>query len=197
MSRTPLVSSASSSMSSTPRCGPITNAKVVLPPPGTRNPLPTMQAPPPAVDAAALSQMEGLRLRPIHSAQLMNSYGVEIHKKFALAVACIVFVLLGAPVALRFPRGGVGLVIGVSLFVFATYYSFLIAGEELASRGMLPPWIAMWGANVLFTLAAIPLVLRMGRTSGSNRGGGISELVDQIRYRFGRRRDASAEPARA
>ena len=36
------------------------------------------------------------------SANLMNSYGVEIHKKFALAVACFVFVLLGAPIALRF-----------------------------------------------------------------------------------------------
>ena len=44
-----------------------------------------------------------------------NMFGVEIHKKFSLAVACIVFVLIGAPIALRFPRGGVGLVIGVSL----------------------------------------------------------------------------------
>ena len=63
----------------------------------------------------------------------MNRYDVEIHKKFALAAACIVFVLLGAPIALRFPRGGVGLVIGVSLVVFALYYVGLIAGESLAN----------------------------------------------------------------
>ena len=41
-----------------------------------------------------------------------NRYAIEIQKKFSLAAACIVFVLVGAPIALRFPRGGVGLVIG-------------------------------------------------------------------------------------
>ena len=79
--------------------------------------------------------VENLRLRLQDSSQLMNSYGVEIHKKFALAVACFVFVLLGAPIALRFPRGGVGLTIGVSLFVFALYYVCLIAGESITKMG--------------------------------------------------------------
>ena len=68
------------------------------------------------------TQLEASRIRLNDSATLMNTYGVEIHKKFALAVACFVFVLLGAPIALRFPRGGVGLALGVSLFVFALYY---------------------------------------------------------------------------
>ena len=35
-----------------------------------------------------------------------NRYGVEIQKKFALAAACVVFVLIGAPIALRFPAAG-------------------------------------------------------------------------------------------
>ena len=48
----------------------------------------------------------------------MDRYRVEIEKKFSIAAACVVFVLLGAPIALRFPRGGVGLTIGVSLFKF-------------------------------------------------------------------------------
>jgi len=181
MSRTPLQSSASSSASTTPRRGPITNAKVVLPPPGTRNPLPTMQAPPPAVDAAALSQMEGLRLRLIDSAQLMNSYGVEIHKKFALAVACFVFVLLGAPIALRFPRGGVGLTIGVSLFVFALYYVCLIAGESVAKRGMMPAVVSMWMANVIFALVALWLLAKMGQEGSTARGGDMKEMLGSIK----------------
>jgi lipopolysaccharide export system permease protein len=127
----------------------------------------------------------------------MNNYDVEIHKKFALAVACIVFVLLGAPIALRFPSGGVGLVIGASLLVFATYYSFLIAGENLAGRGMLPPWIAMWGANVLFTAVGLPLALRMGKHAGSNRGGGFGEMLDNLRFRWNARRPAVVTPPQA
>ena len=95
----------------------------------------------------------------------MNRYGVEIQKKFALSAACIVFVLIGAPIALRFPRGGVGLVIGVSLGVFAIYYVGLIAGESLADRAFLTPFWAMWAANVILT-ARRP---RAARAHGTRR----------------------------
>lgn len=110
-----------------------------------------------------------------------SQYEVEIHKKFSLAVACIVFVLLGAPIALRFPRGGVGLVIGASLGVFALYYVCLIAGESMADDGVLPPWVAMWGANLIFTLVGVLLYARMGRESSTARGGDWDEVKDRIR----------------
>src|SRR5690606_25971864 len=53
----------------------------------------------------------------------INTYAVEYHKKFAIPFACIVFVLIGAPLAVRFPRGGVGMVIAFSLVIFAIYWS--------------------------------------------------------------------------
>ena len=109
-----------------------------------------------------------------------SQYEVEIHKKFSLAVACIVFVLLGAPIALRFPRGGVGLVIGASLGVFALYYVCLIAGESMADDGVLPPWVAMWGANLVFTLVGVILFLRMGREGSTARGGDLDDVKDRI-----------------
>jgi len=113
-----------------------------------------------------------------------SQYEVEIHKKFSLAVACIVFVLLGAPIALRFPRGGVGLVIGASLTVFALYYVCLIAGESMADDGILPPWLAMWGANLIFTLVGVVLFARMGREGSTARGGDLDEVKERIRGWF-------------
>ncbi|GJG85536.1 hypothetical protein tb265_07170 [Gemmatimonadetes bacterium T265] len=142
-----------------------------------------------AMNAGALAIA---RLRVGEAEAAMNGYDVEIHKKFALAVACISFVLLGAPLALRFPRGGVGMVLGVSLGVFATYYAFLIAGQELAQRGTVPPWLAMWGADILFTAVGLAMAMRMGRESGSARGGGIKEWIEQWRWRRQARRDARA-----
>jgi len=103
----------------------------------------------------------------------MDSLAVEIHKKFALSFACIVFVLFGPPIALRFPRGGVGATLGVSLIVFGLYYVCLMAGETLADNGKLPPFIAMWMANVIFTLAGLMLLLRIEKTADASRGGGI------------------------
>ena len=124
-----------------------------------------------------------------------NGYEVEIQKKFALAAACFVFILLGAPIALRFPRGGVGLTIGVSLIVFALYYVGLIAGESLARRGIVPPFLSMWGANLIFTLLALFLLSRMGRENTSGRGGDMRELLKSIRWRLRQSRASSATPA--
>lgn len=150
-----------------------------------------------AQDQPSLATIESLRVGISDSAQLMNSYAVEIHKKFALAVACFVFVLLGAPIALRFPRGGVGLTIGVSLLVFALYYVALIAGEALGKRGMMPPVVSMWMANVIFGMIALFLLAKMGREGSTARGGDMREMLDFIRGYFrsklGRERSRSGK----
>jgi len=124
-----------------------------------------------------------------------SQYEVEIHKKFSLAVACIVFVLLGAPIALRFPRGGVGLVIGASLAVFSLYYICLIAGESMADDGVLPPWLAMWAANGAFTIVGVVLYLRMGREGSTARGGDLDDVKDRIRAWFASLRPSARRPA--
>ncbi len=132
-------------------------------------------------------QVEGARMRVNDAFRSINRYEVEIQKKFAIAAACFIFVLLGAPIALRFPRGGVGLTIGVSLVVFGLYYVGLIAGESLARRGHVPPVVSMWIANAVFGLLALILLARMGKESGSARGGDFREFLDNFRYRFRRR----------
>ncbi len=113
-------------------------------------------------------------------------FGIEIQKKFSLAAACIVFVLIGAPLAVRFPRGGVGLVIGASFFVFAVYYIALTSGESLANRNIISPFWAMWADNIIFLAVGIPLIARMGTERVTSRGGGLSEKMDGARLWFAR-----------
>lgn len=133
--------------------------------------------PPSAGMEATPSTIEMARVQMDDARATVDAYEIEIHKKFALAVACFVFVMLGPPIALRFPRGGVGLTIGVSLFVFALYYIGLTAGAAAASNGLLPASVAMWAANVIFGIVGIVLVARMGRGLGSARGGDLHELA--------------------
>ena len=127
------------------------------------------------------STIEVARMRMLDAQQLINSDEIEIHKKFALAAACFVFVMLGAPIALRFPRGGVGLTLGVSLVVFAIHYIGLTAGAAAASQGLLPPVVAMWAADVVFALLALVLLWRMGREGSTARGGGMREMLCSLR----------------
>jgi lipopolysaccharide export system permease protein len=170
-------------------------AATTLPPPASRGSAPPTLNPNKTVTQAPLpnpyelAAIESSRIRLQDTATLMNSYGVEIHKKFALAVACFVFVLLGAPIALRFPRGGVGLTIGVSLFVFALYYVCLIAGESIAKRGLMPAVVSMWMANVIFALVALWMLVKMGQEGTTARGGDMREMMGaikgSIRSKFG------------
>ncbi|MBI1799937.1 MAG: LptF/LptG family permease [Candidatus Eisenbacteria bacterium] len=91
------------------------------------------------------------------------SLSVEVHKKFSLPAACVVFVLLGAPIGMRVRRAGPAVAF-VSIAFFLFYYLCLVGGEELANRLLLPPWLAMWlpnlvlgGWGLLWTLQACEL----------------------------------------
>ncbi len=114
---------------------------------------------------------------------------VEIHKKYAIAFACIVFVLLGAPLAVRFPRGGVGMVTTASVAIFAIFWACLIGGETLADDGYISPALAMWLPNILLLPVGIYLTKRISTQVATARGGGwddlIFTLVSGLRRPFG------------
>ncbi len=141
---------------------------------------------------ALSGSIDNARVRMRDNLRFVDQASVELHKKFAISVACVVFVLVGAPIALRFPLGGVGLVIGVSLVIFGIYYVGLIAGEALADKDLLPPSLAMWAANILLTIVGLFLLARMGRETATTRGGGFAELLEGIGNVF--RRQNRARP---
>jgi lipopolysaccharide export system permease protein len=127
------------------------------------------------------------------------SFQVEYHKKYAIPFACIVFVLIGAPLAVRFPRGGVGMVIAASLTIFMIYYVGLIGGENLADDGVVPPFWAMWTPNIVFLALGLWGISRLGKEMSTTRGGGWDDLWLTVRTAAARpfRRPASPAPAPA
>lgn len=96
-------------------------------------------------------------------ARRVSMYRVEFHKKLVLATGCIVFVLIGVPLGVRFPLGGVGMVILVSTVVFGTYSMSLENGEDLADRRLMSPFWAMWTPSLFFLLLGGTMVARLGR----------------------------------
>jgi len=92
-----------------------------------------------------------------------NSLLVEVHKKFALAVACVVFILVGAPLGIMAKKGGVAVGLGLSLGFFILYWAFLIGGEELADRQFISAFWAMWSANILIGGAGIYILIKSAK----------------------------------
>ncbi len=93
----------------------------------------------------------------------INKYGVEIHKKFSLPVACILFVLLGAPLGVLARKGGFVVGMCLSFGFFLIYYLLLIGGEEMADRNIVSPAVGMWAPNVALFLIAFYLTVRTVR----------------------------------
>ena len=77
------------------------------------------------------------------------SVEVELYKKFALSFACLVMVMVGAPLGLMSGRSGLGASASLSILIFTIYWFFLLSGEDLGDRGKLDPLLAMWNANFL------------------------------------------------
>jgi len=90
----------------------------------------------------------------------INIYLVEIYKKYSIPFACIVFVLIGAPLGIITKRGGFGVAAGMSLGFFLLYWTCLIGGEKLADRELLSPFLSMWVANILLGIAGLYLIFR-------------------------------------
>ena len=92
-----------------------------------------------------------------------NKYLVELHKKFSIPFACIVFVLIGMTLGISSRKKGLGMSISLSLIFFVVYWAFLIAGEEFADRGLIAPWLSMWLPNIVLGSLSIFFVLRLNK----------------------------------
>ena len=95
------------------------------------------------------------------SERRINKLTVEVHKKYALALACIFFFLVSAPLGALIRRGGLGVAVGLAFGFFLTYWAFLIGGEELADRGIVNPIIAMWSGNIVMGIIAVISMLKI------------------------------------
>ncbi len=87
----------------------------------------------------------------------LRMFQVEIQKKYALAFACFVFFLIGAPVGMMTKSSGIGMAFSVSAVIFIFYYMMLVGGEELGDRGFIQPYIAMWLPNFIFLMLGLVL----------------------------------------
>lgn len=83
---------------------------------------------------------------------------VEVHKKYSIPFACLIFVLIGAPLGMMARKGSMAMAAGISFGFFLLYWATLIGGEELADNRLISPFMAMWLANLIVGIGGIYLV---------------------------------------
>jgi lipopolysaccharide export system permease protein len=110
-----------------------------------------------------------------------NRYLVEVHKKFSIPFASIVFILVGAPLGIASRKGSMGIGITLSIFFFLLYWICLILGEDLADRRFLHPMLAMWFPNILIGISGMYLTWRTVKETTVIKWDKIGTLFKKIR----------------
>ena len=82
----------------------------------------------------------------------INKNKVEIHKKFAIPIASIIFIIIGAPLGIIIRKGNLAISMAISLMFFVVYYILIVGGEQLADKNLFNPIISMWIPNIIIVL---------------------------------------------
>ncbi|MRR07670.1 MAG: LPS export ABC transporter permease LptF [Deltaproteobacteria bacterium] len=138
-----------------------------------------------------LKQLMANRSNQQNSEKFRRNVSIELHKRFALPFACIVFAMIGVPLGIQNQRSGRAGGFSAGIIILMLYYMVMSAGNTIAEKEILPASLAVWLPNALFIALGIYLLrlasterqlplIDMGRT-----------LIRQTREWFNRRRKAA------
>ncbi len=105
---------------------------------------------------------------------------VELHRKFAIPFACVVFGLVGVPLGIEPARAVRSRGFAMSLAVIFVYYILLSTGQGFAERGSIPAWLGLWLPNIVFGVVGVVLLRRAARER-SLLGTWLPDLVGHLR----------------
>ena len=93
----------------------------------------------------------------LKGSDMISNFEVEKYSRFAYPVATFILTIIGVSLSSRKVRGGTGLHIGVGIVLAFSFILFSKFGEEFAKGGLLPPIIAVWIPNIIYTFIAFYL----------------------------------------
>ncbi|TVQ68076.1 MAG: LptF/LptG family permease, partial [Balneolaceae bacterium] len=88
-------------------------------------------------------------------------FSIEVHKKFSIPFACVVFVLLGAPIGMMTRKGNIGIAALISSVLLTFYFTAIIQGEKLGDRMIISPFAGMWAINLFYLALGSILTLHV------------------------------------
>ncbi|MEG1685364.1 MAG: LptF/LptG family permease [Bacteroides sp.] len=83
----------------------------------------------------------------------IRKHMIEWHRKITISLACLIFFFIGAPLGAIIRKGGLGMPVVVSVFIFIVYYIIDNTGYKMARDAKWEVWMGMW----MSTLVLAPL----------------------------------------
>jgi lipopolysaccharide export system permease protein len=89
----------------------------------------------------------------------MNRHAIEWHRKFFLALSCILLFFIGAPLGAIIRKGGLGMPTVLAIGIFLAFYILSMIGEQMVKAGTVTPAFGMW----ISSLALLPFAVYFTR----------------------------------
>ena len=95
----------------------------------------------------------------------IRRHQMEIHRKFTLSFACLIFFFIGAPLGAIIRKGGLGMPVVISIFFFVIYYIIDTMGGKFAREGVWEVYQGMWLSSVVLLPVGIFLTYKSATDS--------------------------------
>lgn len=105
---------------------------------------------------------------------------VDLHKKFSIPFACLIFGIIGLPLGLLTKKSGRLGGFAISIGVIFIYYVFITTGENLSNKGKIHPFFAMWTPNIIFGALGLFLFNRASRITEFKGLNKVYRIYDTI-----------------
>jgi lipopolysaccharide export system permease protein len=87
--------------------------------------------------------------------KFLRRHEIELHRKFTLSFACLIFLFIGAPLGAIIRKGGLGMPAVISTLLFIVYYILSMTGEKFVRESVLTPFQGMWLSSWILVVAGI------------------------------------------
>ena len=95
----------------------------------------------------------------------LRRHMTEWHNKFTVSFACLVFFFIGAPLGAIIRKGGLGVPVVLSVFLFIFYYIINNIGFKMARDGVWAAWQGMWLSSAVLAPLGIFLTYKAVKDS--------------------------------
>jgi lipopolysaccharide export system permease protein len=109
-----------------------------------------------AMDTPALDQF--IDEEQMEGSANVNTYLVEKYRRISIPVATFILTLIGVSLSSKKVRGGIGVQLGFGIGLSFTYILFMQISNTFAINGIMPPFIAVWLPNIIFSIIAVVLL---------------------------------------
>lgn len=99
------------------------------------------------------------------SQRYIRKHEMELHRKFTLAFACLIFFFIGAPLGAIIRKGGLGTPVVISVVMFVIYYIIDNAGYKMAREDIWPVWAGLWLSSAVLLPIGIFLTYKAATDS--------------------------------